>query len=123
MPEPNKTSEQPTVIQEKDPQKTKSTETTRSDRAKFKPKSYKKQELIKDRNGNLVLETDEKTGIVTKTLKMSEPLVPSDETLDPDYEAVYHQVGTLNGKRVSYKILAADRETVLDTIDCATVDR
>ena len=89
----------------------------------FQPQKYKKQELIKNEDGSVKLEVDEQTGLVTKTLKLSDPLIPEGEAIDPLYTEQYHKVSALAGKRVKYVILGSDKETVIrDDIDCAKLD-
>ncbi len=89
----------------------------------FQPQKYKKQELIKNEDGSVKLEVDEQTGLVTKTLKLSDPLIPEGEAIDPLYTEQYHKVSALAGKRVKYVILGSDKETVIrDDIDCAPLD-
>ena len=88
----------------------------------FVPTKYKTQEFVQE-NGKPKIEEDKETGIVYKTLKLTNPLIPDGETLAKGYDTIYHKVGYLNGKRVSYVILKSDRETIINTKDVGSVDR
>ncbi len=101
----------------------KSTETMNKTSEKgFIPTKYTTQELIKE-SGKPKLEEDKKTGIVYKTFKLTNPLVPEGETVASGYDTVYHKVGFLAGKRVSYTILKSDQSSVIGTKPVGSVDR
>lgn len=88
------------------------------------PQKYKKQEIVKNDEGKPKLEIDEATGTITKTLKLTDPLIPEGKEIDPLYKEQYNKVSTLAGKRVKYVILGADQKTIInDEIDCARLDR